>query len=159
MMSRSRWVLFGAAMVLAGVTSVGAQTAEARLARVRLLRTGDRMSLALEMTAEPRKAALRALSARVLEVEAGPVEGPIRTEELVPPSGVPFIKQVSIRGFIGANGAVFVRARVTLHGPASGNVRVVGRVVYVDFTAAPSPLQTIPAASTFARAPGAPPAD
>lgn len=157
MTSRPWWVLFGAAMVLTGVTIAGAQAAEVRLARVRLLRTGDRISLALEMTAEPRKAALRVLSARVLEVEAGPVAGPIRTEVLAPPSGVPFIKQVSIRGFIAANGAVFVRARVTLHGPARGNVRVVGRVVYVDVTAARSPLQTLPEASTSTHASHAPP--
>lgn len=126
-----------------------------RLARVALVRTADRMSLAFELTAEPRKVALRRLSATAVDVEVGPVTGPIRTEVLVPPSGVSFIRQISIRGFTAANGAAFVRARVTLQEPARGNVLVVGRVAYIDFTAAASPLQTFPEPSTSAHAPQA----
>ena len=110
-----------------------------RLARVVLVRTSDRVSLAFELTAEPRKAALRKISTRALDVELGPVIGPIGVEELAPPSGVSLIRQLSIRGLAAANGAAFVRARVTLHEPARGDVRVVGRVVYVDLTATASP--------------------
>ena len=144
MTSRPWWVPCAAAMVLMGMTTVEAQSAEGRLVRAQLLRTGDRMSLAFEMTAEPQKAALLPLSASALEVEVGPVTGPVRAETLVPPSDASFIKQVSIRGLTVANGAIVVRARLTLHGPARGNVRVVGRVVYIDFTAEGSPLQTLP---------------
>ena len=90
------------------------------------------MSLALEMSGEPQKAALRVLSARALEIEAGPVSGLFREEQMAPASNVAFIRQVWIRS-TGRQSTSFVRARAHIDAPGAGNVRVVGRTVYVDF--------------------------
>ena len=123
-------------LIIAGLfgplTAQEVHAADPRLVRVVLLRVADRMSLALEMTGEPQKAALRILSARALELEAGPVSGLFREEQLAPDSNVAFIRQVSIQKYITSNRAAFVRARVTFDAPGAGNVRVVGRTVYVD---------------------------
>lgn len=110
-----------------------ARAADPRLVRVVLLRVADRMSLALEMSGEPQKAALRVISARAIEVEAGPVSGLFREERMAPASNVAFIRQVSIQKHTSSTRAAFVRARVTFDAPGAGNVRVVGRTVYVDF--------------------------
>ena len=78
-----------------------------------LLRVADRISLALEMTGEPQKAALRVLSARALEVEAGPVSGVVREDQLAPASDAAFIRHVSIQRYTTGSRVAFVRARVT----------------------------------------------
>jgi hypothetical protein len=122
--------------VLGSVAPLGigeARAADPRLVRVVLLRVADRISLALEMTGEPQKAALRVLSARAIEVEAGPVSGLFREEQMAPASDVAFIRQVSIQKHTSSTRAAFVRARVTFDAPGAGNVRVVGRTVYIDF--------------------------
>ena len=80
-------------------TAREARAADPRLVRVVLLRVADRMSLALEMSGEPQKAALRVFSARALEIEAGPVSGLFREEQLAPASDVAFIRQVSIQRY------------------------------------------------------------
>ena len=141
-----RWLaLIGAAMIVTGAVAREANASDPRVVRVVLLRTDERITLALEMTEEPQKAVLRTLSATVAEVEVGPLMGPVRVGDLAPQSNVPVIRSVSIREYSAAHGTpsrgrdgsvagrdVFVRARVTLSGPGRGNVRIVGRVVYVD---------------------------
>ena len=88
------------------------------------------------MTAEPQKAALRTVSDRVLELHVGPVSGPVGREALAPPSSIPILKQVSIREYNSPGSRDrFLRARVLLREPGRGDVRVVGRVVYIDLTA------------------------
>ena len=134
MTTRVRLIVFLAALGSAAPVFVGeVQAADPRLVRVVLLRVADRMSLALEMSGEPQKAALRVLSARAIEVEAGPVSGLFREERMAPASNVAFIRQVSIQKHTSSTRAAFVRARVTFDAPGAGNVRVVGRTVYVDF--------------------------
>jgi len=135
-----RWLALVGAAMLTSVMAVAAQAGDARLTRVVLLRSGDRMSLALELTAEPQKAVLRTLSARVLEVEAGPLAGPVREVELAPSSGVPLVRHVSIRGYTMGTRTTFVRARILLHEPGLANMRVVGRVVYIDLVARRAPV-------------------
>lgn len=142
MRARSSWALVGLAIVVVAATSSEVHAANARLARVVLLRSADRLSVALEMTAEPHKAALRVLSANVLEVEVGPVDRPIREAELTP-ERAPFIKQISIRRHTAPDNAVYARARVTLYAPAHANVRVNGHVVYVDVVG-PKPPSALP---------------
>jgi hypothetical protein len=133
MISRSRIAVVLALIgCFAHLTAREARAADPRLVRVVLLRVADRMSLALEMTGEPQKAALRVLSSRALEIEAGPVSGLFKEEQLAPASEGAFIRQVSIQKYINANHVAFVRARVMFDAPGAGNVRVVGRTVYVD---------------------------
>lgn len=109
-----------------------APAADPRLLGVALLRKGDLVSLALELSAEPRRAVLHTVSDRVLELEMGPVVGPVRAEQLAPASVVPLVSQLSIRQQRAPGSGVFVRARVMLRAPGRGDVRVAGRVVYVD---------------------------
>jgi hypothetical protein len=152
MISRAR-----IAIVLALVGCFGhftvpeARVADPRLVRVVLLRVADRISLALEMTGEPQKAALRVLSARALEVEAGPVSGVVREDQLAPASDAAFIRQVSIQRYTTGNRVAFVRARVTFDAPGAGNVRVVGRTVYVDLTPMAVLRPNLPSAPRLSR--------
>jgi hypothetical protein len=152
MISRAR-----IAIVLTLVGSFGhlaaleARAADPRLLRVVLLRVADRISLALEMTGEPQKAALRVLSARALEVEAGPVSGVVRDDQLAPASDAAFIKHVAIQRYTTANRVAFVRARVTFDAPGAGNVRVVGRTVYIDLTPMVTLRPPLPSAPRFSR--------
>jgi hypothetical protein len=108
-----------------------ADAAEPRLVRAVLLRVADRMSLALEMTGEPERASLRVLSATVIEIEAGPVSGRITDEQLAPSVNA-FVRQVSLQKYTAPNRLSFLRARVMLDAPVGGNVRVVGRTIYLD---------------------------
>jgi hypothetical protein len=135
MISRDRIaILFALVACVGHFTALEARAADPRLVRVVLLRVADRISLALEMTGEPQKAALRVLSARALEVEAGPVSGVVREDQLAPAFDAAFIRQVSIQRYTTGNRVAFVRARVTFDAPGAGNVRVVGRTVYIDLT-------------------------
>jgi hypothetical protein len=110
----------------------GLSSPDVRLLGVALLRKGDVVSLALEMSAEPRRAVLHAVSDRILELDLGPVVGPVRAEELAPASEVPLVSQLSIREQATPGNGVFVRARVMLRAPGRGDVRISGRVVYLD---------------------------
>jgi hypothetical protein len=103
------------------------------------------------MTGEPQKAALRVLSARALEVEAGPVSGVVREDQLAPASDAAFIRQVSIQRYTTGNRVAFVRARVTFDAPGAGNVRVVGRTVYVDLTPMVALRPNLPSAPRLSR--------
>ncbi|MBI2186632.1 MAG: AAA family ATPase [Acidobacteria bacterium] len=109
-----------------------AAAAEPRLLGVALVRSGDSVSVAIEMSAEPRRAVLRPLSDRMFEVELGPVAGPVRSEAFAPASEAPLVSQLSIREQRMPNDDRFLRARIVLRAPGRGDVRVAGRVVYVD---------------------------
>ena len=98
MTRRGWWVVCGAAVLAANATIVEAQSDEARFVSVQLLRSGDRVSLVMEMTAEPQKAILEQLSATLVEVEVGPVIGSTAAERLLPPPGLPIVKDVSVQG-------------------------------------------------------------
>ena len=109
-----------------------AAAADAGGVRAALLR-GEIPSLAIDMLAEPRKAVLRVLSPTLLEVEAGPVLGPVRDIELVPSPEVSLVQHVSVREYRVHNRPGFVRARILLKEAGQGNIRVAGRFLYVDF--------------------------
>ena len=152
MISRARIAIVLALVGCFGhLTALDARAADPRLVRVVLLRVADRISLALEMTGEPQKAALRVLSARALEVEAGPVSGVVREDQLAPASDAAFIRQVSIQRYTTGNRVAFVRARVTFDAPGAGNVRVVGRTVYVDLTPMVALRPNLPSAPRLSR--------
>jgi hypothetical protein len=152
MISRARIAIVLALIGCFGhLTALDARAADPRLVRVVLLRVADRISLALEMTGEPQKAALRVLSARALEVEAGPVSGVVREDQLAPASDAAFIRHVSIQTYTTGNRVAFVRARVTFDAPGAGNVRVVGRTVYIDLTPMVALRPTLPSAPRLSR--------
>ena len=73
------------------------------------------------------------LSPTVLEIEAGPVLGPVQALELAPSPEVPLVQHVSVREYRVRNRPAFLRARILLSAPAQGNIRVAGRFLYVDF--------------------------
>jgi general secretion pathway protein A len=108
------------------------EVGDARLLGVALLRKQGMVSFALDMSVEPRRATLHPLSDRLFELAVGPVDGPVRAEELTPASEVPLVSQLSIREQRTPTNEVFVRARVMLRAPGRADVRVAGRVVYVD---------------------------
>ena len=132
-MSRGLKRLFTALLMaaLTAATAPSTHAAEPRLVRAVLLRVADRISLAIEMTGEPEKASLRVLSATVVEIEAGPVSGRITDEQLAPSVNA-FVRQVSLQKYTAPNRLSFLRARVMLDAPVGGNVRVVGRTIYLD---------------------------
>jgi len=131
------------------VHAAGAAAAgEVRVLRIVALPSGDRMSIAFALSAEPKKAALRVLSDRALELEMGPIGGSLAEEVIAPPRGTPIVREVALGQHVAANGEPLARARLTLHEPAAGNVRVVGRVVYVDLARPPSAFPTLADVST-----------
>jgi hypothetical protein len=126
---------------------VGNSDMSDRDVRVRLLQTDGVTTVAIDMKTEPRMAMLRAVSARAFDLELGPVSGPVRPQELEAGEGTRFINQISLRGYTTGDSTV-VRARVRLDAPGVGNVRVVGRTVYVDFISPPgTPVSVQPPAA------------
>ena len=102
---------------------------------VQLLRaSGAVTTLAIELHAEPRMAALRAVSSRAFDVEVGPVAAMVRPRELAPAEGTPFIRRVTVQRPAQSSEGL-VRVRVTLDAPGQGNLRVSGRTIYADFAA------------------------
>lgn len=140
---RVRAVVIALAMVVTGTFTADLQAADAKLTRVLLLRSGNRLSLAVEMTVEPQKVLMRSLGPAMLEVEVGPVSGRVDSQQLTPAIDVPFVGQVSIREFAAVDRPTFVRMRVRLRGPSHSNVRIVGRTVYIDFVAPNAARQTL----------------
>jgi hypothetical protein len=110
---------------------------------VSLLSARDRVSLVFELTGEPADVSTRRVSAAVLELDAGPVVAPSRPTSFMAPPGVRFVMGVSIQGAGGANGRL--KARITLLERARSSVRVLGRRVYVDFSADSEPVAAKPA--------------
>ncbi|MBI4888017.1 MAG: AAA family ATPase [Acidobacteria bacterium] len=128
------------------------RAARPRLLGVTLVRTRERTSLAFDLTAEPEKAALRALSGSALELEVGPVEGRVGAGQFAPGSGDTMIRLVSIAEHVARDRAVYIRARILLSGAAGGDVRITGRTVYVDL--APAAPRDIEAPALLAAVPG-----
>ena len=135
----------GIARVMAAV-----EGGEPRLLKVVALPGGERLSLAFALSAEPQKAALRVLSDRTVELEVGPASEVVPDAVLAPASALSMLRQVAMHQATAANGARFVRARMTFHEPAVGNVRVVGRVVYVDLAAPRSSFPSLAAVGSSA---------
>ena len=110
----------------------GAAAADAGSVHAAFLR-GAGPSLVIDMTAEPRKAVIRMLSPTVLEIEAGPVLGPVKAVELAPSPEVPLVQHVSVREYRVRNRPALLRARILLNEPGQADIRVAGRFLYVDF--------------------------
>lgn len=109
----------------AGASSTGAPA-------VLMVAAAGRVSVVIEMPAEPRHVETRRPEGTVLEVDAGPVTSAIATQEWTAPSGVDLINEVSVEPHGGLNGTS-LRTRVTMPALTQSNVRVVGRRIYIDF--------------------------
>lgn len=130
-----------------------AEAADSRFERVVLLVVPDRVSLVIELSAAPAHVDTRRISGGVLELDAGPVTPPVRSEWLAAPPGTRFIADVSIQPGASTVDGPSVRARITLLELSRSSVRVVGRRVYIDFSRdegfrveAPPPRRAQPAA-------------
>jgi len=135
---------FSRVAVAAGLilsASATAHAAETRFQHVSLLAVPDRVSLVFELSGEPQNVATRRVSAAVLELDAGPVVMPARATSFMAPPGVRFVMGVSIQSGDGASG--HLKARITLLERARSEVRVVGRRVYVDFSAESLPTTSV----------------
>jgi hypothetical protein len=132
---RRRCVAAVAVAVLVCAAGARSHAEGARLERVMLLTVPERVSLVIELSAEPMHVETRRISSSVLEIDAGPVAGAVRSEVLAAPRGTRFVADVSIRPVAGKPGGASVRARITLIELSRSSVRVIGRRVYVDFSA------------------------
>jgi len=157
----SRRSTFSAALLVVAALAGIVEAAEPRFEHVALLAGRDRVSLVFELTSEPNDVATRRVSAAVLELDAGPVAMPARPASFMAPPGTRFVMGVSIQPGNGTAGGR-LKARITLLERARSAVRVVGRRVYVDFSAdelpikaeglAPSPRQEARATAVQPRA-------
>jgi hypothetical protein len=142
--------------VAAGTVPSRADAADARFERLVLLPSPDRVSLVFEMTGEPREVSTRRISSAVMELEAGPIAAPVAAASFVAPTGVRFVGGVTIVRAAAPEGGAYLRARITLLETSRSAVRVVGRRVYVDFSA-DAPLRVRqPASPLPRRVPSAP---
>lgn len=140
---------------IVGIGVSQARAAETRFQQVTLLAASDRVSLVFELTGEPKDVATRRVSAAVLELDAGPVVVPAKATSFMAPPGVRFVMGVSIQGATAADGGR-LKARITLLERARSAVRVVGRRVYVDFSADTAPMAPLPQRDRSAPARGVP---
>lgn len=131
-------------MVTTAPIAAATEAADARLNGLSLLRSGGRVSVAVDMTTEPEKIVMRNVAPTILEVEVGPIGGRVDSQLLTPSLDVPFIAQLSLKEFTAGQRRSFIRMRMTLRSPSRTNVRVVGGTVYVDFAEIPVKLQRLP---------------
>jgi hypothetical protein len=113
---------------------------------VRLVRAHGRLSLALDLTAEPRFVNSRRASPSTFEVEIGPLARSISPRRWKAPQGVHLLRQVSLEERSSAAGRNVV---VSLELPESvtASVRSAGRRLYIDVG---SPLEPVPDLSAVA---------
>ena len=123
---------------------------DAKFERLVLLPSSDRVSLVFEMTGEPREVSTRRISSALLELEAGPIVTPVAAASFAAPAGIRFVGGVTIAGAAAPRGGAYLRARITLLETSRSTVRVVGRRVYIDFSA-DGPMRVRQPASALAR--------
>jgi hypothetical protein len=89
-------------------------------------------SVVLEMADEPSEIETRRINSTTLEVDAGPVTGPVATQQWRIPSDVSLVSDVSLEELMMPDAVPFVRATLTLAESVRSHVRVSGRRVYID---------------------------
>jgi hypothetical protein len=137
-----------------------AHAMSAELQRIVLLPSPDRVSVVFEMTSAPLSVVSRPLSNAVLEIEATAADA-TRVQSLAAPAGVRFVSNVAVHTLI-IRGRPALRARITLRESARSAVRLVGRRLYVDLSAADAPMPARPlrpAPRTLSAAAAVPAAD
>ena len=113
-----------------------------------LVGAAGRLSLVLELQAQPATVSTRAREGSLLEIELGPLEGELRSQVWKGPPSASLVNHIAVDG-VERDGRRFMRARVALANPVSSRVRVVGSRVYLDMWAMengekkPSPAASI----------------
>jgi hypothetical protein len=103
-----------------------------------------RLSLAFEMQSEPRQVNARRVDDTTLDVDIGPIDAAMPSQEWSAPAGVHLLRTVAIEEVVGTGSARYARATLTVPAFARANTRVEGRRVYVDLTW-PAESMTAPA--------------
>lgn len=132
---RQRGIVALAAAAFLCAAGARPQAAGAQFERVRLLTVPERVSLVIEFSAEPMRVETRRVSSGVLEIDAGPVTGTVRSEVLAAPPGTRFVADISIQAGVATRDGASVHARIALIEMSRSSVRVIGRRVYIDFFA------------------------
>ena len=137
---------------------------------VLLVGAPDRLSLVLELEAQPRRVSSNRPDGTMFEIEVGPLPNPVRAQQWSAPAGVHLVRHIAIEGLGRApGGGHFMKANVSLPEFSQAGVRVDGRRVYVDLTwpqhggedaIAPAPprVHSTPAPQAAPAAPAAAPA-
>jgi hypothetical protein len=117
-----------------------------------LVGAAGRLSLVLEMQAQPGTVSTRAKEGSLLEIELGPLEGELRSQVWNGPPSASLVNHIAIDG-VERDSRRFLRARIALANPVSSQVRVVGSRVYLDmWTMELGEKRSAPAASIQPRA-------
>ena len=132
---------------------VTAQGGVASLNRVTVLPSGDRASLVVEATDSVPNVSHSSPTPTTFIVEAGPMNGPMPPQELVPEGALPCIAGVSVSGHTDADRGPFLRVRIRLIEACRSAVRSDGRRIYVDFAA----MEAAPLRALSTGPPGPPP--
>src|SRR5436190_6579233 len=129
-------MMFVVALLLAFVLHApNVFAAEPSLMRVYVVPSAGQLSLVVEMSDEARRVSTQQATATVLLLEAGPLAAPLQRQILNAPSGLSLLQQVAVdEGTTDTNEHV-LRLRITMKRPAPSSVRIVGRRIYVDFSA------------------------
>jgi hypothetical protein len=107
-----------------------------------LIGAPGRLSLAFEMRNEPRQVTARRADDTTLDIDIGPIDAAIPSQQWSAPSGVHLIRAVTIEDAGGTGGARYARATLTVPAFARADTRVEGRRVYVDLTWPAESLET-----------------
>ena len=92
-------------------------------ANVLLVSGAGRLSLVVEMPEEPREVETRRVSPTMLEVDVGPVSGPVEAQQWLAPTGVELIEAISTEeAFPGEDPRL--RVRLTLSNETLSNARM-----------------------------------
>jgi hypothetical protein len=93
-----------------------------------------RLSLVFELSSEPRQVNARRVDDTTLDVDIGPIDAAMPSQEWNAPAGAHLLRAVAIEEVVGTGSARYARATLTMPPFARANTRVEGRRVYVDLT-------------------------
>ena len=100
-----------------------------------LVSGAGRLSLVVEMPGEPRQAETRRVTPTLLEVDIGPVSGPVAVQHWQAPQGVSLIQGIWTQEAI-QEGDRLLRIRLAVSDETLSNARILGRRLYIDLWSA-----------------------
>jgi hypothetical protein len=97
-----------------------------------LVGVGERMSLAIELTSEPRQVNTRRAADGTFTVEIGPTDADVEEQEWSAPAGVDLVREMTVEEIAVTPEASFLRATLTMPPTTAAHARLEGRRVYID---------------------------